>query len=147
MNTLKSALIISAFSIATNALAGMSGNYKVINGECSSLLTNGTLASVQATESRFKVGVHFVNANGVQYTRNAFDYAEGTERKGCLGDCYYLMTGSYSADGTQFTEVIEYARFRDSTPVYLGEVKFTLVGDELEIQDGSETCLLKKVSL
>lgn len=144
MKSLKLTIVLSVLCLASTALAGMTGTYKVINNECSFSLTNGTQAVVQATAEKLVLGVVYKNPDGHTYFKAAFDYKVGTERKGCLGDCYYLNTGSYSEDGNQFREEILYARFRDSAPIFHSEVTFTLVDDELEVQNGSKVCLLKK---
>jgi hypothetical protein len=134
-------LILSALFLSSTAFADMNGTYQVLNDECAPfMLSTRVKAVVKADDTKLQVGV--VHS---QRFMAAFDYAVGTVRKGCLGDCYYLNTGSYSADGAEFKEVFMYARFHDEAPVYHSEVTFTLSGDELEINNGSKQCLLKKI--
>jgi hypothetical protein len=145
MKTLMTAIFFSL--LTSTAFAGLSGNYRVIKGECNGLLNSATQAVVMATASKVQVAVIFKNPGGNPFTRAALNYSVGTVRRGCMGMCYYLDTGSYSSDGNQFTVVSQFARFADSTPVYSGEVNITLNGEYLEIQDGEKECVLKKVTL
>ena len=141
-------ILFATLFLGTSAFAaGMSGTYQVIQNDCAKYtLSEGQAVIVRATPKKLAVGVNYVRLGGAVYFHPAFDFEVGTVRKSCIGDCYHLQTGAYSSDELSFRETFQYARFHDSTPVPAGEILFELRGDELHINDGTNACLLKKLS-
>lgn len=163
MKQTKIFLLLTLTTLAsTGALASeFSGKYQVLKADCDStgnLFAGDTDAIVEANVKEIRVGKIYYTGNGGPgsrpYFESSFQLSVGTQRENCLGDCYSLYEGAYSADGNEFKEVRMEANTMSAPPTYAGETDIKLLGDTLEIEttdNGQFTpgplsvCLLKKL--